>query len=165
MKSVCYAVVLGAALALACASNPPAGHAQDGKPAERTPEPRKEQEPPPRAPTTAVVEDQYGIQAEFTDLSFELPQSGIMGGGRAKKITALEYWVGAFRQKVEVADLVKVEVTGQPEGDLVPVRITRKGGKVVENAKIERELEVKGKVDGAVTSIRFERLKSLTMRQ
>lgn len=162
MKPILAAIAASAALALACAANPPAGHADDQAP------PRPETKPGPREEEAhglvAVVEDQYGIRVELTDLSFELAGSSLIGGGRAKKLAALEYWIGAFRQKVEVADLLKVEVTGKPEGDLVPVRITRRSGKVVEG-KIERTLEVRGKVDGAATAIQFERLKSLTMRQ
>jgi hypothetical protein len=153
-----FRLALAVALSLAlcaCGGAPPAS-------ADEKPQPPVPSAPTGTARTVARLEDQYGVTIEVTDPVFFRPASGILGG-KGSKLKELRIWQGAFETTISLPDVERIDVTGKNEGDLVPVRVTMRDGSKLEG-KVERDLEIQGRVRNGTTSIRFDRLRSVALR-
>ncbi|HVY63079.1 MAG TPA: hypothetical protein VHF22_15585, partial [Planctomycetota bacterium] len=120
---------------------------------------------PAASTATAIVKDQYDVTMTVNDPSFYKPSSGFSlgGGGKGSKLKELHVWNGAHEIAVPLERIVKIEVIGTADQDLVQVRLTFAGGRILEG-KCERDLELRGRVEFGQYQIRFERLKSVVMR-
>jgi hypothetical protein len=120
---------------------------------------------PAAATATALVKDQYDVTMTVTDPSFYKPASGfsIGGGGKGSKLKELHIWNGAHEIVVPLERIVKIEVMGPGDQDLVKVRLTFAAGRILEG-QCERDLELRGRVEFGQYQIKFERLKSIVMR-
>lgn len=142
--------VLALALGLTLAAPLAVGLADEPKPAAKEP--------------VAVVKDEWGVDMEVQDPTFVRPAGGLMTGGKGTKLKELHVWKGAHEILIPLADIVKIEVTGKNEGDLVPVKLALTSDREPFEGKVERDLEIQGKVRQGQYKIRFDRVKSVTMR-
>ncbi len=120
----------------------------------------------PRAATlTALVIDQYGETMTVEEPSFWRAASGLSlgGGGKGTKLKEMRVWKGAHEILVPMDRLVKIDVIGAAARDLLSVRLTLVGGVKLE-AKVERDLELRGRVQYGQHQIKLERVKSVTVR-
>jgi hypothetical protein len=122
-----------------------------------------DEKPRPGAAPTAVVEDQYGVTMEVEDPSFMQPSAGLMGGGKGTKLKELHVWNGAHEVLVPLGEIVRIEVQGKAENDLVPVKIGLASGAAFEG-KVDRELELHGRVQFGQYQIKFDRVRIVTIR-
>jgi hypothetical protein len=115
-----------------------------------------------QAAPVLVVEDQYGIRMHVQDAVFVRPASGFLSGSKGKTLKELRVFIGAHEVLVSLGDLARLEVSGKPEGDLVPVKVVLRSGASFEG-KVERDLEVHGKVQYGQYEIKFERLRTIAV--
>jgi hypothetical protein len=149
------AVLVAAALALVLAGAEGAAAQDSGTAASR----------PAAVSTTAQVEDQFGEQMRIEEPSFYRPAAGLSlgGGGKGTKLKELRVWKGAHEIMVPLEKITRIDVIGPADQDLLQVRLTLAGGLKVEG-KVERDLELRGRVDYGQYQIKFERVKSVTIR-
>jgi hypothetical protein len=127
--------------------------------------------PRPAAPTATAsakvkVEDIYGEVMTVDEPSFQKPASGFSlggSGGKGQKLKEVHVWKGAHEILVPVERITRIDVGKPCDTDLVEVRLTLAGGEKLEG-KVDRDLELHGKVQYGLYRISFERLKSIVFR-
>jgi hypothetical protein len=98
--------------------------------------------------------------------SFQKPASGFSlggSGGKGQKLKEVHVWKGAHEILVPVERITRIDVGKPCDTDLVEVRLTLAGGEKLEG-KVDRDLELHGKVQYGLYRISFERLKSIVFR-
>jgi hypothetical protein len=149
-------LLIAAAVALGAAALSPAARAEDAPKAAATP-----------STATAIVEDSFGLTLRVTEPSIYRPSSGLSlgGGGKGAKLKEIRVWYGAHEILVPLERVTKIEVFEPCDQDLLRVRLTLSGGgqKQLEG-KIERDLELRGRVEAGQYQIKFERVKTVNLR-
>jgi len=126
--------------------------------------PKRGAEKPKAAPgTQGVMVDRFDIELRVDDLRFYEVSSGFLSSGRGKALKELRLWHGAHEIWVDVKRLRRVDVfldEVDKKNDLVWIRVTLKDG-TKSKAKVERTLEVRGKVHLGRYKIRIDRVKRI----
>jgi len=114
---------------------------------------------------TADVTDQYGEPMRVEDPSFFKPSSGFSlgGGGKGNKLKEIHVWKGAHEILVPLEKITRIEVGKPCDADLVEVRIFLVGDQKLDG-KMDRDLELRGKVQFGQYQIKVERLKLVVFR-
>lgn len=130
-------------------------------------EPARAQDRAPGAVTTSArVIDKFDLELTVDDPSFYRPASGFAlgGSGKGSKVKELHVWKGAHEIIVPLEKIKQIEVHEAKDADLIGVRLTLAGGAGTLEGKIERDLELRGRVLYGAYQIRVERAKSITIR-
>jgi len=154
-----FGLALSIGVVAAGEEKPPAGGAAPKPPGGAKNEAVRRDE----APITADVEDEFGIVLRVDDVSFYRPSAGLMVSSKGTKLTELRVWKGAHEILVPLRNLVRIDVRGKADHDLVEVRVIVRNGGILEG-KVERDLEIHGIVQFGQHVIKFERLKSVVIR-
>jgi len=120
---------------------------------------------PVPATASALVVDQYGETMSVSEPVFYRPAGGFAlgSGSKGAKLKEVRVWRGAHEILVALETITRIEVIGPSDQDLLQVRLTLAGGKKLEG-KVERDLELRGRVEFGQYQIRFERLRAVTIR-
>ncbi len=146
----------------------PIGQDQDGGGAPPPPPPPPRPEPPPeeRMPASAVVLDEFGLVETVEEPAFHGGGGGMMGGGASKAMRELVVWRGAHNILVDLRRLERVDVLGPTDRDLLLVRLRFAGDDEVPlEGKVERSIELRGKVHHGGYKIVLERVKSIEFKR
>jgi hypothetical protein len=119
---------------------------------------------------SAHVTDEFNELIKVEDPSFFRPASGFSlgGGGKAAKLKELHVWKGAHEITVPLEKILRIEIHAKDgkDADLIGVTITLIGqtGQTNLEGKIERDIELRGRVLYGSYQIRVERAKLIVIR-